>query len=162
MGIVAMTGSVRVVVSMVLLYKFAIAVVVLSLGSRLLVSSSSFADTLLNAMTLHFVVKIDEMIFKSFLPTTAQETVKNTVLFLASPKSTVGTRQAITRKQRKEAVLCICFGLLFVPAYVCFFQSVLPTDLTELRQLCAEHLQYPSECKMRAIQLQFDQVLCYP
>lgn len=160
--VVAVTRPVRIALSVIILYKFVIAFFVLNLGSRLLCSSTEFADVLLNALTLQFICEIDNTIFSAFLPTSVQDTVRQTSLFVQGPKATAGVAHAMKRFDLKVGTFWACFCITFLLVYVNIVQTVLPADLSQVGKVCKEYLELSAPCNTRAIGLYFNPTECYP
>merc|ERR1712007_230832 len=67
--VVALTTVARVsTYVLIIIPKVIIAMVLLALGCRWLASTESFADLILNALALEFVIGIDELMYESFVP----------------------------------------------------------------------------------------------
>jgi len=162
--IVAIPGPVRWLVYLLLVYKTMIALYILDLGARLLASSTSFADVILNALVLEFVMQIDETLFQAFLPSHVQQLVRETVLFdrHAGP-ATIRDKWKSGAWGFRLGVVSMCCCFVYVLVWTNVFQTVLPSDLTHITIACQDHNHHViPDCGVQAWRLYFNQQTCYP
>merc|ERR1712186_254360 len=93
-----------------------------------LAATDSYADLILNAVALEFVVNIDNMLYTSLLPPSVIEEIKNTKLWAERKSKTREERnkEKEQRALREHALSSACFfgALVFVFAYMTLGQSI--------------------------------------
>merc|ERR1719171_64077 len=124
---------------LIILPKFAIVTFLLFVGSRYLVSTESFADLILNAIALEFVINIDELLFAALYPESGPEEVDQ--LKIASVK------KPMTKEQRSDSfvsgyhrsMVFMFIGIGWVLFYMLYFQQVIPGYAKDLHLHCPRY-----------------------
>ena len=142
-----------------------IATYLLTLGFRWLSASTSFADMILNSLSLGFVVQIDELLFTSIAPVISRREISETKFFFKEDDKSV---QDVDRAELHGVVRTMAWVVLVLAStfmYALYFQSVLPGDLNDLRTTCGHYLRaerFPF-CNMMAFSsAAIQNAECYP
>lgn len=103
--IVGLTPFTRCFLYVVLLLpKFAIAILLWVVGSVWLVATDSFADLILNSVALEFIICIDEILFEGLLPESVKQDIDNTKMVVrAEMKTGDPVLDAIEHEKRVKA-----------------------------------------------------------
>lgn len=149
--IVSMSCCARVCIyTIVLLPKLIVAFALLYVGCRWLVATESFADLILNALALEFVIGIDEFMFDTFAPERMKERIEATKIkhFTARPGVEQDSSLMIAAYLRSFAYLAMC--LLWSWFYINKFQQVLPGFQRDIHKHCGGWFEryYESKCGM--------------
>lgn len=128
---------------LVFIPKLCISVTLLFCGSLWLVSSTSFSDLILNSLALVFVIKVDELIFSSFLPARLAARVESMALAVNPGEDDLSEEQKEFKDlkaayQRSSVFLVLCF--LYVVAFI-MLQPVLPHFEWDVHQACGKFLK---------------------
>jgi len=136
--IIGMTCGTRFVLYvLVVIPKMAICCLLMVIGCTWLTATESFADLILNALALEFVIGIDEQILEFFLPKRATTTVEKTKFSYPSkgPPTDEEELHAMVADYRRNIIyfcLCVCFTC----AYLGYMQSVLPHFNFDIGEHC--------------------------
>lgn len=141
-AIIALSTVARVALWVFILFpKFAINFFLLFVGCRWLVSTENFADLIMNALALEFIIGIDEYMFAGLFPETA-------TAFLGSVKfapvklewydsDDAKAKQVI--KQYHRSILFVLICVAWVVVYLLFFQQVLPGFANDINADCSDY-----------------------
>jgi len=163
--IIAVTQPIRMVLSGILLFKTGIGAWILILGARLLASSAQFADLILNALALQFVLSIDDLIFAVCIPAHGRRAITKAIFIVKEPRETLDAKRSKEKSGSRLTWFYIFFIVAFVLGYVNIFQNVLPPDLTQIEKICVDYLAAKSrpKCSTMAVAMQeSNQDVCYP
>lgn len=130
------TCCMKFVCCLILIPRACIAVVLLWVGCRWLISTIGFGDLLLNAVALEFILGLRELLFNALVPLRLQTETENTL---------------VPHLSAKEPATCSTyFGMFFlgvlafawVYAYVYYIQAVLPGYKFDVRAACMQYLAH--------------------
>jgi len=135
--VVALTTVARVsTYVLIIIPKVIIAMVLLALGCRWLASTESFADLILNALALEFVIGIDELMYESFVPEAMRLRLEASTV--VHKKANRGTDDAKTESAieftRSLVYMTVCGVWSYV--YLEYLQQVLPDFKHDIHQHC--------------------------
>lgn len=158
-----LTGLMRwLLLSVVILPRSFIAVRLLVLGCRWLSASPTFPDMVLNALALVFVTDIDELLYSAILPAALKKQIADTNFFFEEqPK----TKEMVDRQEwRLYLRTCIWLSLtvIFLFTYGEYLQTVLPNNLVDLRNHCAQFMMENQEPLCSAPSWMGHSQQCYP
>merc|ERR1712216_247530 len=112
----------------VIVPKFCIAVFLLLSGCRWLMATESFADLIMNALALEFIVGIDELLFDSAFPESMVVFVEN-MYFAPAKKVLPNTKEEKSAQMRCDyyrSMFLVTLVVIFVVVYLYMFQQVIP------------------------------------
>jgi len=139
--VVALTPCIKaLVIIIVVVPKFLICAALMTLGCQWLTATTSFTDLVMNSIAMEFVTEIDNSLFETLLPVSHRNQVAE-INFVKYRKKPVG---AGSRSKEFEGFLrsavYLVIALAFVFSYYAVIQTVLPSNLTDLKELCVEQL----------------------
>jgi len=114
--------------------KFGIGTYLAYVGMNWLTSTESFADLILNALALEFVIGIDEMILECFFPESMKNDLEVTKLAIIEDKEEL-TGNEVIREYVKSSILLI-LTVAGTGAYLLRFQQVLPNYQDDIDPHC--------------------------
>ncbi|CAE7759067.1 unnamed protein product, partial [Symbiodinium pilosum] len=136
--ILAMNRMVRILLTLlVALPKVAVAFILMFIGCRWLAATQSFADLILNALALEFVIGIDELMFEAFTPAHIGRFIEQTKI--AHPKQ--ATAEGFEHESTTSLVLnalAIVLNLGWSYMYLNNWQQVLPNFPHDIREHCRD------------------------
>jgi len=122
---------------LVILPKLAINIILAGIGLQWLTSTENFADLILNALALEFVIGIDEQILEFFLPARCSQTLESTKFAYPSKGSMSSDeelRAMVWDYSRNIFYFCVTAALTF--AYLNYGQQVLPFHTFDIKEHC--------------------------
>jgi len=134
-----------------LIPKFCIAVLLLLIGLQWLTATENFADLILNALALEFVIGIDEQILEFFLPQRCRGNLKATKFAYPSsgPQNDQQQLQAMVKDYRRNIFYFIiaCGGTY---CYLKYAQQVLPFFQFDVGEHCGKWFmnRFQPKCKL--------------
>jgi len=133
--LIALTRLARAgIYSTVILPKLVIAVLLWYIGCRWLAATQSFSDLILNALSLEFIINIDELVYDNFAPRSLKDWLGSTKILhlVAEPDSQT---HAVAGRYIKHLVYVI-LGLLWSYFYLTAFQQVIPGFQFDISEHC--------------------------
>lgn len=128
---------------LVVLPKTAVCIVLLILGCVWFSATESFADLILNALALEFIIAIDELIFGSFFPPSMQETIGRIRFAMpVDPRQATDAVATAVADYHRSIIYLIGIGL-FVPLFFFHLQWAIPGFRHDIAAHCAGLLQTP-------------------
>lgn len=130
-----MTTYMKVLTTLIMfLPRVAITVYLLWIGCRWLLATTDFADLIMNAVALEFVLLIKEALYVALVPTRSRHDVKNT-FFEPYPKTIPPAWFNFA-----NTLLLLAIACLWVFLYMVYFQMVLPEYKWDVHDLCVEYI----------------------
>mmetsp|Transcript_65875 Transcript_65875/g.121428 ORF Transcript_65875/g.121428 Transcript_65875/m.121428 type:complete len:373 (-) Transcript_65875:108-1226(-) len=131
-SVVAMGCCTRLAIfGLVIIPKCIICVILLLIGSRWLVATESYADLILNALALEFVIGTDELVYEAFSPNMLKKAVESTKFCQLRPADEDKEEEdednfihVFCAYGRSLGMMAGC--LLWVWLYMQYFQQVIP------------------------------------
>lgn len=161
--IVGATMTVKaVLIIFVVVPRAVVAFYLTELGCRWLTATHKVSDMILNSLALAFVTNIDELLYHSILPIATRQQIEATKIFFfegAMPKSLEQIERSEWAGYRRSTTYTLT-ALAFLISYGTVFQTVLPTNMGHLHQLCDGHDASVQEylCNVMAF---MDHAQCY-
>jgi len=124
---------------LVIIPKLIIAVVLMFIGCRWLAAAVKRTDLILNALSLEFVIGIDEHILDKFAPQRLKERVRAfEIIHRVSPLNESPTSKRKVMSSYGRSLLYLCLGCLWSWVYMMHLQQVVPGFNYDVRMHCAE------------------------
>ncbi|CAJ1443387.1 unnamed protein product [Effrenium voratum] len=120
---------------LVLLPKMVVALVLLVIGCRWLAATQSFADLILNALALEFVINIDELMYEAFTPRSLRNVIELTKLALVTASQKQPTLE--TTGQLLRNMFFVVALLVWSFMYLNYLQQVLPSFPHDIHDHCS-------------------------
>jgi hypothetical protein len=121
---------------LVIIPKFLIACILMIIGCRWLAATESFADLILNALALEFVIDIDEFMYEKFAPEVMRERVDKFSMAHVRPATKAdGEDTGDTKAYLRSLGYLLAAGVWSI-AYMKKFQQVLPGFDGDVRDHC--------------------------
>merc|ERR1719375_1254568 len=121
----ALTTLVRAMVyTFVILPKVGVSILLLLIGTMWLAATDSFADLVLNAIALEFVIHIDELLFEAMLPASIVSSIEGTKIWKRAPKKTNQQKDAEIRAGYERTAGYFFGTLVGVFVYMTFAQKL--------------------------------------
>lgn len=137
-AIIALTGGMRTTLFCLVIFpKFVINIVLALIGLQWLTATENFADLILSALALEFVIGIDEQILEYFLPKRCTDNLQATKFALVAVID--NDQDAVKQRMVKDYNRNIFYFLLAVAmtiVYVLYVQQVLPHYDGDIAQHC--------------------------
>jgi len=121
--------------------KFLISLYLLSLGCQWLSASTSFEGLVLNAVAMEFVLHIDELLYKAFVPATYRRQVADINFFVRQPRKTGEEEQRNALRSYALSMLYLVGALSFMGFYITFIEDSLPPDIGDLQAHCRQYVR---------------------
>eukprot|EP00747_Dinoflagellata_sp_TGD_P203267 gnl/TRDRNA2_/TRDRNA2_76878_c0_seq1.p1 gnl/TRDRNA2_/TRDRNA2_76878_c0~~gnl/TRDRNA2_/TRDRNA2_76878_c0_seq1.p1 ORF type:complete len:422 (-),score=69.43 gnl/TRDRNA2_/TRDRNA2_76878_c0_seq1:18-1124(-) len=140
--VICLTGSTRFVLRLfIIVPKLIIAAFLLYMGCRFLASTQSFADIIMNAMALEFIINIDELIFDCLMPEILYLKVSN--MKFAPPKIKLTPEQHENEIVRAytRSMFYILLLIAFVWVYLNSLQQVIPGFKHDIGDHCSDYIE---------------------
>eukprot|EP00440_Ansanella_granifera_P021406 gb/GFBE01023237.1/.p1 GENE.gb/GFBE01023237.1/~~gb/GFBE01023237.1/.p1 ORF type:complete len:396 (+),score=84.04 gb/GFBE01023237.1/:1-1188(+) len=132
--VVALTPGTKVLlVCLVCIPKIIICSILMWLGCQWLTATNSFSDLVMNSIAMEFVTKIDENLYDTLLPATHRKQVSD-INFVVKKKVTASRTKEFQAFGRSFTYLVL--AIAFVLGYRNYVQTVLPSNLSDLKELC--------------------------
>jgi len=140
-SVVALTPVTRwLLYSLVCTPKLLISIFLLFLGCQWLTASTTFEALVMNSVAMEFVLHIDELLYRAFVPADYRKQVAGVNFLVQLPER---TEEQARRKAWNSYVWSLAFmigGIVFTLVYVTFLQNVLPHDLSDVRTHCGRYI----------------------
>jgi len=135
--IIGLTCVVKLFMLLLLLVRVAITVYLLWVGCRWLLSTNRFADLILNAIALEFILQLKELVHAVLVPARNAIELGKTTLKLAKADEKI--KPGCKEFTGTSAILLIAF--LWVWFYMYHFQEVLPEYKWDVHDVCTEYIK---------------------
>ncbi|CAJ1364218.1 unnamed protein product [Effrenium voratum] len=112
-----------------------VALVLLVIGCRWLAATQSFADLILNALALEFVINIDELMYEAFTPRSLRNVIELTKLALVTASQKQPTLE--TTGQLLRNMFFVVALLVWSFMYLNYLQQVLPSFPHDIHDHCS-------------------------
>lgn len=122
---------------LVVIPKFAIAIVLLLIGCSWLAATESFSDLILNALALEFVIGVDELVYDNFAPQCMQDRISITKIVHPHKPSGADKTDAEERVwaySKSLFYMAMCFFWAYF--YLNKFQQVIPGFTHDIQEHC--------------------------
>lgn len=133
--VVGLTIPVKLFMVLLLIVRAGITVYLLWLGCRWLLATNRFADLILNAIALEFILQLKDLVHATLVPRRNQQELSMTVIH----NTTVKMRTGCIELLGTVSLLFVAMG--WVAFYVIYFQSVLPGYNWDVHEVCEEYLK---------------------
>jgi len=122
---------------LVVIPKFAIAVVLLLIGCSWLAATESFSDLILNALALEFIIGVDELVYDNFAPQCMQDRISTTKIVhphKSSGADKTDAEERIWAYWKSLFYMAVCFSWAYF--YLNKFQQVIPGFTHDIQEHC--------------------------
>mmetsp|Transcript_27008 Transcript_27008/g.57503 ORF Transcript_27008/g.57503 Transcript_27008/m.57503 type:complete len:303 (+) Transcript_27008:252-1160(+) len=121
--------------------KLVIVVVLTYVGCVWLTATQSFADLILNALALEFVIQIDEALYEYFFPKANREAIGLMQLAIEVKEDEDADPDNAILASYARSVVYIGGLLIFVELYLNYLQPVLPNFMHDIAEVCVPYLE---------------------
>jgi hypothetical protein len=130
-NIVGLTLWLKAILVLFSFIRFALACVLLFLGARWLLATNRFADLILNAIALEFIMDLKELLYAALVPTRNKLDLSLTTVKPAYKKMQPGCGAFLSTL----AILLVACLVVFL--YMVYFQQVLPDYQWDVKEVCS-------------------------
>mmetsp|Transcript_47811 Transcript_47811/g.107591 ORF Transcript_47811/g.107591 Transcript_47811/m.107591 type:complete len:379 (+) Transcript_47811:120-1256(+) len=134
--VVGLTGPLKAFIGIIFFVRLLMTVVLLWLGCRWLTATASFADILLNAVALEFILLLKELLYNSMVPMRSRRETANTLI---RPNH---WKQAPSCSLLVGSFVWGLIAVVWVLVYVYHLQRVLPNYNWDVAGVCADWLRH--------------------
>lgn len=140
--IVALTLTTKLLLcTVVCIPKFLISTYLLALGCQWLSASTSFEALVLNSVAMEFVLHIDELLYRAFVPATYRRQVADIDFFVRKPRSSDEDEDTKAWMSYGWSLAYFVGALSFTFFYMFFLEDALPPDISDVQVHCAEYVE---------------------
>eukprot|EP00928_Gymnodinium_smaydae_P095919 TRINITY_DN8352_c0_g1_i1.p1 TRINITY_DN8352_c0_g1~~TRINITY_DN8352_c0_g1_i1.p1 ORF type:complete len:376 (-),score=88.19 TRINITY_DN8352_c0_g1_i1:448-1575(-) len=127
-----LTLPLKVVLSLMFAVRAGMALYLLWVGCRWLLGTNCFADLILNAIALEFILLVKDTIYYAFMPNRFRSELEMTKMVPDDPRQHADCCNCIS------VLLWFTFAAVWVTGYMYAFQQVLPNYQWDVHDVCAE------------------------
>lgn len=142
--------------------KFLISSYLLSLGCQWLSASTSFESLVLNTVAMEFVLHIDELLYKAFVPALYRRQVADINFFVKRPVKSDQEEATKAWKSYFGSLAYLVGALSMTGIYMGFLEDALPRDIGSIQDHCRDYLHHIQSQRCTGWGWSLDVATCYP
>jgi hypothetical protein len=132
--IIALTWPIKLFMILLLIVRVATTVYLLWLGCRWLLATNHFADLILNAIALEFILQLKELVHQTLVPARNAKELSMTTIYNANKKMKPGFKEFM------GTVSILFIACVWVWYYMYHYQQVLPEYQWDVREVCTKYI----------------------